>query len=215
LFKLVIAVLAAITATLVIFIGLNLKGDVAGRPAFESALAKSYISLPHAEPLQFAPLLTGDNQPFGPQQLQGHWSIFFFGFTACPLVCPRTLLILRAAGRLPSTGVASGDTQEFFVSIDPDRDTPEKVRSYASHFDSHLVGITGSRANIAQFSRQVGAGYQTSSSSIDHSTSLFVVDPQGRLAGIVLRPSEPSQVASDFAHIRSSAAPKSDFKNSE
>ncbi len=90
----------------------------------------------------------------------------------------------------------------LFVSIDPAHDAPQRVSSYLAHFDKHILGLTGGSDDIGRFSREVGAGYQPAGSSIDHSTSLFVVDPNGRLAGVLLRPRRPAQIISDLAKLR-------------
>jgi protein SCO1/2 len=167
-----------------------------------TALSQTYISMRAEAPLQVPPLTVSNGSLFGRERLEGHWSVFFFGFTACPLVCPKTLSVLSAVARDPESGVIGGSMLPIFVSVDPEHDTPQRVGSYLSHFDSHIVGLTGSSDNIAHFANEIGAGYQPVESSIDHSTSLFVVDPQGRLAGVLLRPNRPSQIINDLTKLR-------------
>ena len=71
------------------------------------------------------------------------------------------------------------------------------------HFGRGILGLTGSREAIDRFSQEVGAGSQSAGSAIvNHSTSLFVLDPQGRLAGILLRPSDPARIVADLALLR-------------
>jgi protein SCO1 len=152
--------------------------------------------------LNVPPLFTAGGRLFAPDELQGHWSVIFFGFTACPLVCPKTLSVLAALARNPASGISSGIVAPLFVSVDPERDTPLRMAAYLKHFDSHIAGLTGSSASIARFSSEVGAGYQPAGSSIDHSTSLFVIDPKGRLAGILLRPNDPARIVADLAALR-------------
>jgi protein SCO1/2 len=167
-----------------------------------SALAQTYISTPREAPLQLPILNTANGSAFGPERWRGHWSIVFFGFTACPLVCPKTLSILSAVAHTPTSGVASGSTLPVFASIDPVHDTPPRIAAYLSHFDQHIVGLTGSTADVDRFTQEVGAGYKQLGSSFDHSTSLFVIDPNGRLAGILLRPNQPSQIVADLTKLR-------------
>ncbi|MGH8241398.1 MAG: SCO family protein, partial [Steroidobacteraceae bacterium] len=88
--------------------------------------------------------------------------------------------------------------------VDPERDTPERLRSYLAAFDGRIVGLTGGRVAVDSFSEQVGAGYRPLAAGIDHSTSLFVVDPQRRLAGILLRPSDPRRVVADLQRLMES-----------
>ena len=180
------------------------KRPASETPRQRSPLSQTYVPVQSNAPLRFPPLMTSDGRVFGPAQLQGHWSLIFFGFTACPLVCPRTLSVLTATSHIPASGISSGDTQPFFVSVDPEHDTPERMSAYLKHFDGHITGLIGNRDAINRFSREIGAGYQPVGSAIDHSTSLFVVDPKGRLAGILLHPGQPTQVAADLAEIRRS-----------
>jgi protein SCO1/2 len=179
-----------------------------GRPAVPepghrmTALSQTFIAVDAGAPLHVPPLVTANGRTISPKQLQGHWSVIFFGFTACPLVCPATLSLLTAVAHNPQSGIASGVTQPVFISVDPDNDTPQRLSVYLQHFDRHILGLTGSRDAVAGFSRAIGAGYQSAGSSIDHSTSLFVVDPKGRLAGILLRPKDPARIVGDLARLR-------------
>jgi protein SCO1 len=166
------------------------------------ALSQTYIALHPGAPLDVPPLFTTDGRLWAPGELQGHWSVIFFGFTGCPLVCPKTLSVLTAVSRNPASGISSGLVEPLFVSVDPEHDTPTRMAAYLKHFDSHIAGLTGNGASIARFSSALGAGYQPAGSSIDHSTSLFVVDPKGRLAGILLRPNDPARIVADLTALR-------------
>jgi protein SCO1/2 len=184
---------------------------IGNRPAKSSnsrlaTLTQTYIALDGPASVRVPRLITGEGDVFSPERLQGHWSVIFFGFTACPLVCPKTLTILAAVGRDPESGVSSGATQTLFVSIDPEHDTPKSILRYLQHFGGHILGLTGSRDAIESFSREVGAGSQSVGSAIDHSTSLFVLDPTGRMAGILLRPNDPARIVADLAILRRSHA---------
>jgi protein SCO1/2 len=171
-----------------------------------AALSQTYIAVNAGAPLHLPFLIDANGRAFVPEQMQGHWSIIFFGFTACPAVCPATLTVLSAVARNPESGIAAGSTQVLFVSVDPEHDTRERMSVYLSHFDRHVVGLTGTPDAIASFGREVGAGYQPVGSLMDHSTSLFVVDPKGRLAAILLRPNEPARIVADLTELRHSYA---------
>jgi protein SCO1 len=165
-------------------------------------LGQTYIAVEAGRPLNVPHLITTDGSVLVPERLQGHWSVIFFGFTACPLVCPRTLAVLTAAAHNPESGMSSGTTQPVFVSVDTEHDTPATVRSYLNHFDRHILGVTGTRDAVGRFSREIGAGFQSVGSGIDHSTSLFVLDPKGRLAAILLRPNDPARIVADLTTLR-------------
>jgi protein SCO1 len=201
------AVLASLaTAALFVILAITSKPAVKTPSRSMAALSQTYIALNAGAPLRVPPLVSADGGSYGAKQLQGHWSVIFFGFTACALVCPKTLSVLTAVARDPASGISSGATQAAFVSVDPENDTPQRLSNYLKHFDSRIVGLTGSREAIGNFSREIGAGYQPVGSAIDHSTSLFVVDPQGRLAGILLRPNKPAVIVADLATLRRSHA---------
>ncbi len=165
-------------------------------------LTQTYIAVDNAAPVRVPRLITAEGDVLTPERLQGHWSVIFFGFTACPGVCPKTLAVLTAVARDPESGMSSGTMQPVFVSVDPEHDTPKRIRSYLQHFGGQILGITGSRDSIDRFRGEIGAGSQSIGSSIDHSTSLFVLDPQGRLAGILLRPNDPARIVADLTILR-------------
>ncbi len=167
-----------------------------------AVLEQTLLIVERSEPLRVPALAATDGAVFGSERLRGHWSVIFFGFTSCPDVCPTTLGVLGALARDPESGVAAGVTQIVFVSIDPERDTLTRVKSYLAPFGAGIVGLTGSRDAIDRFSAALGAAYRMADAGIDHSTSLFVVDPQGRLAGILLRPSDPARIVMDLKTLR-------------
>jgi len=170
-------------------------------PPPAAILQQTVLAVGGREPLSLPALTAADGTLFEPARLHGHWSVIFFGFTSCPHVCPTTLQVLGAAARDPASGVPAGTTQIVFVSVDPERDTPERLRNYLAAFDRRIVGLTGRRVAVDSFSEQVGAGYRALAAAIDHSTSLFVLDPQGRLAGVLLRPSDPRRVVADLQRL--------------
>jgi protein SCO1 len=201
------AILLMVACTgILIVLALIGKRPAKGRDNRLATLTQTYIAVDARSSVRVPRLITAEGDVLAPERLQGHWSVIFFGFTACPMVCPKTLALLTAVARDPESGVSSGTTQPVFVSIDPEHDTPKRIRSYLQHFDSHILGLTGSRDDIERFSREIGAGSQSVGSAIDHSTSLFLLDPKGRLAGILLRPDVPARIVADLTILRRSHA---------
>ena len=200
-----ISLMAACTGLLTVLVLIG-KRPAKGRDHLMATLTQTYIVVDGSEPVHVPRLTITDGSVLAPERLQGHWSVVFFGFTACPLVCPKTLAILTAVARDPESGVSSGTTQLIFVSVDPERDTPERIRSYLDHFDRHIIGLTGSRDAVDRFGREIGAGSQHAGSEIDHSTSLFVLDAKGRVAGILLRPNDPARIVADLTTLRRTRA---------
>lgn len=115
----------------------------------------------------------------------GRWLVVYFGFTQCPDVCPATLALLAAA--LRTLGADAGDLQPVFITIDPEHDTGQVLASYLQNFGPNFIGLTGSAAQIAAAAQSFGAyrgGDEKGASaamSLAHSSTLYVVDPRGRL----------------------------------
>ena len=144
--------------------------------------------------------LTGsDGKPFSSTSLNGKPYAIFFGFTHCPDVCPTTLARLVKLRR--QLGRGDDALAIVFVSVDPERDTPAEVANYMSLYDTPIVGLTGSAAQIEQvkkqfgiYSRKVeqpGGGY-----SVDHSASVILLDKNGQFVA-TLSPEEGDKVALD------------------
>ena len=192
-----------IGCTALLLLALIGKRPAKGHDSRLVTLTQTYIAVEIGAPVPVPRLFTAEGDVLAPERRRGHWSVMFFGFTACPLVCPKALAVLTALARNPQSGVSTGTTQLVFVSIDPEHDTPERIRSYLRHFDSHILGLTGRREAIDRFSSDIGAGVGSTS---DHPTSLFVLDPKGRLAGILLRPNDPARIVADLKILRHSSA---------
>jgi protein SCO1 len=194
--------ISLIVACAGLFMVLVTAPAVTRRADHMAAVKQTYIVVNASLPVHVPRLVTADGGVLAPARLKGHWSVIFIGFTACPMVCPKTLAILSAVVRDPESGVTAGTLQPVFVSIDPEHDTPDIIRSYLGHFDRHIIGLTGSPDALDSFNREIGAGSKSVGSGIDHSTSLFVLDPEGRLAGILLRPNNPAQIIADLKALR-------------
>src|SRR5688572_258963 len=81
--------------------------------------------------------------PFRAGAFAGHWSFLYFGYTYCPDVCPLTLVELAELKKLLAANGVAESTRYYLVSVDPERDTPERLREYVAYFDSELRGLTG------------------------------------------------------------------------
>ena len=144
--------------------------------------------------------LTGtDGKPFASSRLNGKPAAIFFGFTHCPDVCPTTLARLARLRR--DLGQGEDALSIVFISVDPERDTPAEVGNYMQLYDTPVVGLTGTPAQIEQvkkqfgvYSRKVeqpGGGY-----SVDHTASVILLDRNGQFVA-TLSPEEGDQVALD------------------
>jgi protein SCO1 len=119
--------------------------------------------------------------PFSLADEKGHWTILFFGYTHCPDVCPATL------GELVGVLQERPDTRVVFVSIDPERDTPEFLGEWVKYLPAGLAGVTGSPVAIRHAADAYGARYarvDTGSAagySMSHTAFQYLIDPEGNL----------------------------------
>jgi len=135
---------------------------------------------------------------------RGHWTVVFFGFTHCPDVCPSTLAVFKQVlTDLAAQGL--GDKVRFdFVSVDPQRDTPELLSSYVGFFHPDFVAATGDDVELSRLTRALGMVYargpiENGTYSVDHSASVVIVDPQGRRAGLFRPPFDAAAITADLA----------------
>lgn len=147
-----------------------------------------------------------DGKPYANAQLQGHWSLLFFGFTSCPDVCPTTMALLAQV----QTGLAdlppAQKPQIVFVSIDPQRDTPEKLGAYLHFFSPEFVGLTGEQAKIDALTKGLGVPVivhplENGAYTLDHSAAIFMTDPQGRVRALFSAPHTQAALTADIRSI--------------
>ncbi len=141
---------------------------------------------------------------FGPDNLRNGWNLIFIGFSHCPDVCPATLHVLgRVDERLRDQGRA---LNTVFVSVDPERDTPEVLSEYVGHFGDHVAGVTGAHDQLEVFSSRLDFAYVRVPGSagrytVDHSGALALVDPRARLVGYFLPPFDADALTDDLSAV--------------
>jgi protein SCO1/2 len=147
-------------------------------------------------------LVNQDGKPVDQSILKGKWSVVFFGYTFCPDVCPTTLTTLGRA--MDELGPKANDAQVVFISVDPERDTPAALKTYISSrvFPKNIVGLTGTPAQVAQAAKAYMVYYQKAgtgqSYTVDHSTALYLMDPEGKFHGVIADGLTPEE---DARHI--------------
>jgi protein SCO1/2 len=145
--------------------------------------------------------------PFAPPAFAGHWSFLYFGYTYCPDVCPLTLVELAALKKQLAVELPGERSEYYLVSVDPKRDTPERLRDYVAYFDPAFHGLTGSPAALAAFAAatetlvDVPAGQDTENYLVSHSSNVVLLDPQGALRAVLTPPHDPAQLAADFSKV--------------
>jgi protein SCO1/2 len=129
--------------------------------------------------------LTGANGDVSLSDFRGKVVLLYFGYTFCPDICPATLANVGVA--LDQIGGNAEDVQLIMISLDPGRDTPEKLAEYVAHFHPSFVGITGTQEEIDTVASLYGIFYQVNQGSaatdylIDHTATLMVIDREGYL----------------------------------
>ena len=205
-FLLVIAVVLAVAATA--FIGGRAGKEAIVKPPEE---IEDYLFW-QAKDLTDFQLTGAGGKTLGLNDLKGKWSFIFFGYTQCPDVCPLTLGILGQAFKLIEKNPAAyREIQGIFISVDPKRHTPESLKEYVAYFNNKFVGVTGNTAELEAISRQMSALYTIHPKEsnkpgeaylVTHNSTIFLVDPQGRLYGRFPPPHLPQEIAEVFTKIR-------------
>jgi protein SCO1/2 len=146
-------------------------------------------------------LVDQNGEPRTEEDLKGHPFLVFFGFTHCPDVCPTTLFEVSEV--LRNLGPDAGRARALFVTVDPERDTPEKLKGYLSSFDPHLIGLTGEPDAIERvlkayrvYYKKVpteGGGY-----TMDHTALVYLMDKQGRFVAPFNLKRRPEESAADL-----------------
>jgi protein SCO1/2 len=131
--------------------------------------------------------------------LKGKWSAVFFGYTYCPDACPTTLFALGQAQKL--LGPKAADFQTVFISVDPARDTPQKLAAYLSTdaYPRGSLGLTGTPEQVAQAAKAYHVYYQKAGDgadySVNHSSITYLMNPAGRFACVIPYNESPQQIA--------------------
>lgn len=167
------------------------------------------VLLAEPRPLQPFTLIDQEGAPLTLEQLRGHWTLLFFGYTHCPDICPTTLAVLKGAvQRLAGDPALVASTRTLFVSVDPQRDTPAQLKQYISYFNPTFMAATGSKEEIDNLTQQVGALYMFEGDTrsddyiVNHSATILVIDPQGRFYARLNAPHSASGIADAYQRIR-------------
>lgn len=179
-------------------------------------LAQAATVLNPPRPVEQIKLTDQHGAPVTADSLAGRWTVLFFGFTHCPDVCPTTLA--RLAGvqrRLPEA--LRPKVRFMLVSVDPMRDTPERLAEYVGQFGQGFVGATAPLGELAPLLKELGvsyaytaqaqgehmdhaghAGHGTPAYTVSHSETLYVLDPQARLYAVFTDPKDDYALQRDL-----------------
>jgi len=137
-------------------------------------------------------LVSQTGQPITERALRGKPTALFFGFTHCPEVCPTTLFEL--GGWMEKVDPQGNKLQAYFVTVDPERDTPEIMNQYVSNVSKRITGISGSPEKVADvikgfrvYAKKVPVDENNPDGdyTMDHTASVFLLDSAGRFSGTI------------------------------
>lgn len=171
---------------------------------------------PQARPLPDFALRQSDGTQLTAGELKGHWTLVFLGFTFCPDVCPTTLAELAQAQKQWTTLPDSIRPRVLFVSVDPGRDTPTRIGEYAHAFHADTLAATADLPSLEAFARSLGFVFMKvpgehfeqnpQDYSMDHSANIAVLDPQGRMVGLIRPPLQPAAIGADLLKLTEAAS---------
>jgi protein SCO1/2 len=150
-----------------------------------------------------------NGQPFTKGNFAGKWTLVFFGYTYCPDICPITLATIRQFEGLLEETEAADTVQVVLVTVDPQRDTAEKLKAYVEYFGQDYLGVTGEYIDIFKLAREVNIafGYQPAEDGnylVSHSGEIVLVNPNGDFHGFFKVPHDPEKMAANFRSVLSS-----------
>ncbi|MFT6344075.1 MAG: protein SCO1/2 [Paraglaciecola sp.] len=149
-----------------------------------------HVSLyPQVRALPDFQLVDHNDKAFTPQNLMGHWSLIFVGYTYCPDICPTTLAELK--GIYPELQKIPSEfpIQIVLLSVDPKRDTPKRLNEYINFFHPDFIAVSGEHPQLFPLVRAMGMMYSMSESTdnpnylVDHSSSVVVLNPRAQVVG--------------------------------
>ena len=156
--------------------------------------------LDRPRPLPEVQLLDQNGDRFGRSGFEGRWHLLFFGFTHCPDICPNTLGLLKQVRR----ALDEPRLRIVFISLDPKRDTPARLREYAGYFDPEFLALTGEEAQLQKLSKALYMPYAVTQPdaagnySVDHSANLVLLNPAAQVVAYFSAPHEAAAVTVDL-----------------
>ena len=159
--------------------------------------------LPYPKMLNDFNFIDQDNNPFTKSDLEGHWSLIFIGYTQCPDICPTTMSVLQQV-----TQSLRQQNEEppatIFISVDPERDTPQLLGQYVGYFDEQNIGITGEKNELKRFAKDLALFFEKAAGTsgdinsddylVDHSSSILLLNPEGKLQAYLAAPHTAEQI---------------------
>ena len=144
-------------------------------------------------------LIDHNGKPLTKNQLKGHWTLLFFGFTHCESVCPMTFDVLNKMYILLQTKLAANLLPRIvFISIDPEKDTVMRLRQYVSAYNTHFLGARATLKKTLAIEKQFSIPVSNQNGVINHSTDILLLNPAVQIQAYFLYPHRPTNLARDY-----------------
>jgi len=186
-----------LAATAALVAGIWMGADTPSSDATYKAAKIQGVILPRAKIIQPFNLIDQHKQIFTLNNLKNQWSLIFIGYTHCPDVCPTSLSTLKQVNQLMQAQSLPAP-QVIFISVDPERDTPEILSEYVSYFDKNFIGLTGTLEELKNITSQLSVSFAKAAGAsgditqddylMDHSSSFMLINPQGKLQSFITAP---------------------------
>ena len=152
-------------------------------------------------------LISHDGQTVTQDDYKGRWQLVFFGFTHCPDICPTTLAYMGSV--LDQLGSDASQVAPLFVTVDPERDTPEVLKDYVANFHPRLIGLTGSTAQVAAAADAFKVYHEKLSDEaasegyvMAHAGHIYLMAPDGRFEAVFLESAQPAEKMAEQISMR-------------
>ena len=147
-------------------------------------------------------LIDQKNEVFNNKSLEGGWTVLFFGYTNCPDVCPTTIYKLAEIKNELEEDLSSSSFNTVLVTLDPDRDSTDRLEEYIGYFDESMLGVTGTYENIQSFTSSLSVFYQRINKEegydFNHTASIFVFNKDGSLFATMSPANTIGELTQDF-----------------
>lgn len=156
-----------------------------------------------ARPLADFQLQDENGDTFTPEDLKGHWTFAFVGYTNCPDICPVAMASLKRTESLLPADLPQ--PEYWLITADPEHDTPERLRDYVGFFGEDFHGATGELSELRNLAKSMGATFVQREVEgdllVDHSGHFALINPDGEMAAIFQPPHSPENIADAFGKI--------------
>ena len=169
------------------------------RPPVAIKIHGTYMNSPND--ITAVHLIDNDGKPFNRQNLLGHWTMLFFGFTHCPMICPTTLSLLNNMYKLLEKKLPDKQLPHIMlISVDPDRDSEEVLTQYVHGFNTQFTAARANVTDILAFEQQLHL-VVSGNNPLNHSMDIILVNPDAKVQAYFSYPHQADELAKDYKAI--------------